>query len=164
MINYLEDVPKAEKLSKDDEEEENLELAEACVPDNEFIDWLENEEYIYCLFCKVKETSLEVMCDHMQSVHNFNMRREIENMDFYKRIKSINYIRKQIYHRKCSYCDELFKDVYDLRTHMNNEKHYKIPDEKIFNQPEYYFPTFENDALLYLIDDNDTCDGKEEPI
>lgn len=56
---------------------------------------------------------------------------------------------------KCFICQKNFTAKEDLLKHLENDDHIKeFPDMDLWDQPEYYFSTFEDDNLLCLLDDN----------
>ncbi|KAJ8980408.1 hypothetical protein NQ317_009403 [Molorchus minor] len=152
IVNYLEEDKDWQAIQKEDDRyairpgfEENS--------DEEYSDWNEQEDQIKCLFCDAKETNINVLCLHMDADHNFDFGQHTEDLNFYQKIKFINYIRKQRHDNKCFFCEEKVGDSAELRRHMEEQEHYQMPDVKLFDQPEFYFPTYENDAFLYFIDD-----------
>ncbi|CAG9854438.1 unnamed protein product [Phyllotreta striolata] len=152
IVNYLEE-DKSWKTIQEEDDRYALPRGSEANADEEYSDWNEQEDQIVCLFCKAKETDINLLCLHMETNHGFDFALSTQSMDFYQKIKLINYIRKQIHENRCLFCDEAFDSLSSLEEHLSKENHIKIPDIKVFNQPEYYFPTYENDALLYLVDD-----------
>ncbi|XP_072393207.1 zinc finger protein 277 [Diabrotica undecimpunctata] len=152
IVNYLEENKTWKTIQKENDRYAVNKESEANA-DEEYSDWNEKEDLITCLFCKSKETDINVICLHMESDHDFSFVDVTKDLDYYQKVKLINYIRKQMHQNKCLYCDKKFNIILDLQMHLMEENHYKIPDLKIFDQPEFYFPTYENDAFLYLIDD-----------
>lgn len=67
----------------------------------------------------------------------------------------VNYVRRQIYVKKCVFCDE---DAEDLLGHMREKEHEKLPPARTWNQPEFYFPMYETDSFLYSLDANSDSD------
>ncbi|KAJ8917260.1 hypothetical protein NQ315_002277 [Exocentrus adspersus] len=157
IVNYLE----LGKTWKDIErEDDHYAVTRGVEPnaDEEYSDWNEEADQITCLFCRSKEENIHVLCLHMEADHGFDFVEQTEGLDFYQKIKLVNYIRKQMHSNRCVFCDTAFESFARLQEHFVAEEHYKRPDVKIFDQPEYYFPTYENDAFLYLIDDLDLPD------
>lgn len=72
----------------------------------------------------------------MDADHEFDFAQLTTTMNFYQKIKLVNYIRKQIHNNKCIFCDKSFDSPSDLRSHFNEEQHYKLPDVAVFNHPE----------------------------
>lgn len=121
--------------------------------DEEYSDWHEKADEITCLFCQHKEADVNKLCEHMNTNHNFDFNDVTKGLSFYQKIKLVNYIRKQLHNRECILCDVKCKSLDKLLDHMKEQEHFKLPDLEVFDQALYYFPTYENDAFLYLIDD-----------
>jgi hypothetical protein len=52
-------------------------------------------------------------------------------------------------------CKKSFENKEDLLTHLHEGNHIsEMPDEKFYDQPEYFFSTFEDDNLLCVLDDS----------
>merc|ERR1711890_202891 len=77
-------------------------------------------------------------------------------MGFYHQIKLINYIRRQMHNNSCMVCDDSFPCRSDVLHHMISSAHNHIPPEDVWNQPQYFFPTYEDDALLCVLTADDT--------
>lgn len=122
-------------------------------PDEEYYDWKEKADEITCLFCQHKETDINIICEHMKNSHNFDFCLTTLKLGFYQKIKLVNYIRKQMHNKQCIVCDLKSDDLEELLEHMEKQEHFKLPSIEVFDQALYYFPTYENDAFLYLIDD-----------
>lgn len=52
------------------------------------------------------------------------------------KVKLVNYIRRQMHLNRCIKCDRQFGEKKEVIEHLDNEKHYEIPELKIFDQPE----------------------------
>ncbi|KAI4457774.1 zinc finger protein [Holotrichia oblita] len=152
IVNYLEPNKTWDILEKEDD---HLPMERGVNSDEEYSDWNEVEHQIICLFCKYKHPSIENIYLHLNDEHKFNFKEESADLDFYQCVKLVNYIRRQIYNLRCICCDTLYSDCDELQKHMIMEGHNKIPDVNIFNQPEYYFPTYENDAFLFFLEDRE---------
>lgn len=111
-----------------------------------------------CFFCPANYTDLKDLLNHMQVIHEFDyeeMKHELQ-LSFYQQIKLINFIRRQMHLNQCINCSEKFCDSDSLMAHMKTESHLKPPNEKEdWDQSQYYFPTYENDNFLCLIEDDD---------
>ena len=66
-----------------------------------------------------------------QTHHHFTLSASPEGvkLDFYLKVKVINYIRRQIHFRTCCYCAEKFECETSLREHMEKEKHCRLPND-----------------------------------
>ena len=105
----------------------------------------------------------------MNVVHGFNYAhlKKSLNLNFYQQIKLINFIRRQMHLLQCMNCDETFDNFEVLFHHMKSESHLKPPEEREeWDTPQFYFPTYENDNFLCLIEDeeNSKADEEEAPV
>ena len=134
-------------------------------------DWSDWRKYLpgaVCLFCPAtysnEGNATSDLFVHMKAVHDFDFV-EIKShlgLSFYQQIKLVNYIRRQLHLNACIFCDKKVENsgeehnVYrqSLLEHMKKEGHMKLPKDKSeWDQPQYFFPTFENDNLLSLLAD-----------
>lgn len=104
--------------------------------DEEYSDWYEQDDYITCLFCQEKERNIYVLCIHMDGDHDFDFLEQTEKLDFYQKVKLVNYIRKQVHNNRCVFCDLSCEDVNALQKHFIDKKHCKVPKLSVFDQPE----------------------------
>lgn len=75
----------------------------------------------------------------------------------------MNFIRRQIHQSRCYGCTRTFDCRADALRHIAAEGHVmKLPEMSAWDQPQYYFPTYENDALLCTLSDSEEGDGDEE--
>lgn len=101
--------------------------------DEEYSDWKEMQDEINCLFCDKKEDNINTLCLHMEADHDFDFVENTKQLDFYQKIKLVNYIRRQAHNKKCLYCDKSFEN---LIGHLTTEGHCKLPKLNTFDQPE----------------------------
>ncbi|XP_025785096.1 zinc finger protein 277 [Puma concolor] len=153
VINYLE-------LGKSWEEvqlEDDRELLDH--QEDDWSDWEERPDSAVCLFCEKQAETIEKLCVHMEEAHDFDLlkiKSEL-GLNFYQQVKLVNFIRRQIHQCRCYSCHVKFKSKAELRTHMEETKHTSLlPERKIWDQPEYYFPTYENDILLCTLSDSES--------
>lgn len=103
----------------------------------------------------------------MNVVHDFDyseMKSEMK-LNFYQQIKLINYIRRQMHLKHCMFCNDKFDDFEALFSHMKKEGHLKPPNDKEeWDQSQYFFPTYENDNFLCLIEDDDNSKSDDAPV
>uniref|UniRef100_H2YQT7 C2H2-type domain-containing protein n=1 Tax=Ciona savignyi TaxID=51511 RepID=H2YQT7_CIOSA len=111
--------------------------------------WNEEGQQAVCFFCDASFDQSDKVYEHMTMAHDFDfvqMRQEMQ-MSFYQQVKMINYIRRQVHLRNKEgerTADEVATIIIDnLRTSTK------------WNQPQYYFPTYENDSLLCQLEDKD---------
>ncbi|XP_063386576.1 zinc finger protein 277 [Cydia fagiglandana] len=123
--------------------------------DPEWSEWTEeNGPQITCLLCEHTEMEYENILDHMERKHDFSFTKSTAGLDFYHKIKIVNYIRRQIHLKQCLSCETVFDDSSNLEKHLKEMKHWELKKEK-WDQPEYYFPTYEDDLFLCFIHDDD---------
>ncbi|XP_055882944.1 zinc finger protein 277-like [Biomphalaria glabrata] len=159
IINYMEMGKNWESLQSEDNR--LLKTSEkGSDEEDEWSGWEEDSQCkVVCLFC---DTSLAVQSElqkHMKDNHGFDLL-EVNHklqLNFYQKVKLINYIRRQIYHKTCYGCQETFSDKESLTSHMEHfpEHLKKVPDAAVWDQPQYFFPTYEDDTLLCQLDDDD---------
>ncbi|XP_060052423.1 zinc finger protein 277 [Erinaceus europaeus] len=152
VINYLE-------LGKSWEEvqlEDDRELLDH--QEDDWSDWEEHSVSAVCLFCEKQEETIEKLCVHMEVAHEFDLlkiKSEL-GLNFYQQVKLVNFIRREIHQCRCYGCHLKFKSKTDLRNHMEEAKHTSLlPEKNIWDQPQYYFPTYENDSLLCTLFDSE---------
>jgi len=164
LINYLDpgknwkelqNEPEYEKEDENEEEEDGMD-------EKEWEDWTESGEMIsLCLFCAQTDDNVEAILNHMKSEHHFDLNTvKVQlGLNFYHQVKIVNYIRKQVHENKCPSCREEFVTKDDLNEHFFTERHYDLPaDRSVWDQPGYFFPTFDDDTLLCFLED----DGEED--
>lgn len=118
-------------------------------------DWQEEAEVaIVCLFCNYSVNNWTDVIKHMMTEHSFPYEASTAHLDFYQQVKLVNYIRRLMYCRQCIICNAEFATRDDLMQHMKQENHLVMPSQDLWNQPEYFFPTYENDAFLCQLDDS----------
>ncbi|XP_011496538.1 PREDICTED: zinc finger protein 277 [Ceratosolen solmsi marchali] len=123
--------------------------------DDNWSDWTNENISITCLFCAHDAQDFTTILQHMMLKHTFDFEDISKEFTFYQKVKIVNYIRKQVHAIRCVYCDVNIKD---LNIHMIKQNHYKLPERQIWDQPEFYFPMFENDSFLYNLDTNSDND------
>lgn len=161
LVNYIGDkdqpkqhyrLNKNHNTTKRSTEFENNSNADS---DPEWSDWTEeNGPVITCLLCEHTEKEYDSILEHMEQHHEFSFIKATEGMDFYHKVKIVNYIRRQIHMKQCLSCETKFDDSKNLEKHMKEKKHWVLCKEK-WDQPEYYFPTYEDDLFLCFIQDDD---------
>ena len=173
LVNYLEFGKSWEHVSRDNSdrpfEEEDLPTgfdsdASDDGAENDWSDWRGNLSGAVCLFCPAYYTDFNEILYHMASVHEFDyktMRTQL-NLNFYQQIKLINFIRRQMHLNQCMFCNDKFEEFEALFSHMKAENHLKPPtDRDEWDQSQFYFPTYENDNFLCLIEDEE-CNKAED--
>lgn len=164
VINYLEIGKNWESFQT--AEEANLEHD---MDEETWDDWHdESGSQAICLFCTFSSTITDNLQTHMKDSHGLDLAaiKKSQNLDFYQQVKLINFIRRKVHQLKCFNCDLQFDSWELLMSHMETNNHFsQIPDSKVWNQPQYYFPTYENDNLLcHLLDDMLPNDSRYQVI
>lgn len=131
--------------------------------DSNWSDWEGDEQDIKCLFCPMVNCDFIKLKQHIIMEHGIDFDKETENMTFYDRIKIVNFIRRKIYALQCIKCNERFQKSLDLQAHMKENNHYCLGDVKDWNLPQYFFPTYEDDAFLCHLSDDDTFRPDSKP-
>lgn len=139
--------------------------------DSDWSDWEGEKQKLNCLFCSINDTDFPAIKNHMKTSHEFDFEAAISGLNFYEKVKVVNYMRRQMHLLKCVSCDEQFETIKLLYDHLASLKHYGIGSQSKWDHPEFFFPTYEDDSFLcYLDDPNDnscTDDAvviSEEPI
>lgn len=155
--NYLEpNCTWREKQSQIEETEDPSGFSSDNEEEN-WSDWNSENVDVNCLFCKTIKNDFADILHHMKEDHGFDFDLITRNYNFYQKVKIVNYARKQMHVRKCIFCDGHFEQ---LTEHATRENHYKLPAKEIWDQPEFYFPMYENDSFLYNLDSN--CNEDED--
>ncbi|KAM8972055.1 zinc finger protein 277 [Pelodytes ibericus] len=164
IINYLE----LGKSWEDVQSEDDRELVENV--EEEWSDWEEHPVSAVCLFCEKQADTTEKLHCHMKDTHQFDLLKINSDLGlkFYQQVKLVNFIRRQIHQCRCHACQEKFLSKAELIKHMEEDKHLSIlPEKSLWDQPQYYFPTYENDSLLCTLSDGEgdfTAEGHNEDI
>lgn len=139
--------------------------------DSDWSDWEGEKQNLTCLFCSVTDTDYLNIKKHMKTSHDVDFDAAISGLNFYEKVKVVNYLRRQMHTLKCVSCGEGFETMKLLHEHLVSLKHYGIGERSDWDHPEFFFPTYEDDAILCHLDDpNDnstTADAvviSEEPI
>ncbi|KOC69728.1 Zinc finger protein 277, partial [Habropoda laboriosa] len=122
-------------------------------------DWNDEDIGISCLFCSYNDKHFHLILTHMITDHDFDFKIASQGLTFYQKVKVVNYVRRQIHLQQCVFCEIKADNVLE---HMKNENHFKIPTQKIWDQPEFYFPMCENDSFLYNLDTSSTSDEESD--
>uniref|UniRef100_A0A665W035 Zinc finger protein 277 n=1 Tax=Echeneis naucrates TaxID=173247 RepID=A0A665W035_ECHNA len=158
VINYLE----LGKTWEEVQSEDDRELVDD--EDDDWSDWQAHPVSAVCLFCDHQSDTMDQIYTHMKEGHGFDllMLRTELGLRFYQQVKLVNFIRRQIHQSRCYGCQEKFESRADALRHIMAEGHVmKLPDASAWDQPQYYFPTYENDALLCTLSDSDNDQSEE---
>ncbi|KAM9807703.1 zinc finger protein 277 [Neosynchiropus ocellatus] len=152
VINYLE----LGKTWEEVQSEDDRELVED--DDDDWSDWQAHPVLAVCLFCDHQSDTMDQIYIHMKGTHGFDLHklRTDLGLGFYQQVKLVNFIRRQIHQSRCYGCEEKFESRPEVLQHLELQGHVmKLPDMLTWDQPQYYFPTYENDALLCTLSDSD---------
>uniref|UniRef100_A0A3B3XV52 C2H2-type domain-containing protein n=1 Tax=Poecilia mexicana TaxID=48701 RepID=A0A3B3XV52_9TELE len=132
-----------------------------------------NHEYDRFYVINYLSETMDQIYTHMKDSHGFdlhNLKMEL-NLNFYQQVKLVNFIRRQIHQSHCYGCQKKFDSRADMMDHIISEGHVmKLPEMSTWDQPQYYFPTYENDALLCTLsdsnddEDNEACCNEDIPV
>ncbi|XP_058045661.1 zinc finger protein 277 isoform X3 [Ahaetulla prasina] len=152
IINYLEFGKTWEQVQSEDDQElfHNQE--------EDWSDWEEHPVCAVCLFCEKQADTTEKLYVHMEEAHGFNLLKikSEHDLNFYQQIKLMNFIRRQVHQCQCFKCEKKFQLKKELICHLEDSKHIAVlPDKSVWDHPQYYFPTYENDTLLCSLSDNE---------
>uniref|UniRef100_A0A5S6R1Z8 C2H2-type domain-containing protein n=1 Tax=Trichuris muris TaxID=70415 RepID=A0A5S6R1Z8_TRIMR len=176
VINYLELGKKWHEVLAEDFEDSMQAFADS---DEEsqgdtWVDWveddMENASNLVCLFCNKAFSQLAPMLEHHKADHQYDMFNffEKENLNFYQRVKFVNYIRKMVYERKCFICSKADMESQEaFRQHfsdMGKEHMQETPPRELWDKDEYFMPTYENDHLLTQLDNVDLENAADKAL
>ncbi|XP_055531284.1 zinc finger protein 277 [Wyeomyia smithii] len=123
--------------------------------DSDWSDWYGEEQQTTCLFCSIAKSRVEELKTHMKSMHNFDFDLQVAGLSFYQRVKIVNYIRRQMHILRCVICREEFTSKDQLQDHLEKQLHFGIGEQQYWDQPEFFFPTYEDDQFLCNLEDAD---------
>ncbi|KNC75279.1 hypothetical protein SARC_12194 [Sphaeroforma arctica JP610] len=173
IVNYVETgkkwmVPEylnPSGMDSDSESRENTATVGELLAEQEWDDWEEDTERTVCLLCDTTVEDAKLVFSHMTSAHGFDFEalKQQGNWDFYQCVKIVNYFRRQMSLHRCPSCDMEGGNADGLKNHMETADHYSLPeDESLWNQPQYFFPTIENDPLLSALESYDELSDEDE--
>lgn len=123
--------------------------------DSDWSDWNgDGVQPINCLYCSHQSADFQRFKQHLLKDHNVDFEGLLNELNFYQKIKVVNYVRRQVGLLRCVACDERFESQELLLKHLKEEQHFGIGTQKQWDKPEYFFPTYEDDGLLCTLDDN----------
>ncbi|XP_043234870.1 zinc finger protein 277-like [Amphibalanus amphitrite] len=129
--------------------------------DDDWSDWTEAPSSgAVCLFCDFSTIDVDALSAHMRAEHQFDFP-ELKSrlrLSFYQQVKLVNYIRRQMVERACLFCQETLPTRATLLEHLRAADHLRVPEPSIWDQPQYFFPTYENDSLLYALEEAEGAD------
>ena len=110
-----------------------------------FSGWEENQSCSLCLFCNFKCNGVENVFSHMVEVHKFNFVWVTSQIDFYEKVKVINYIRRVVaYFKNQPDCDHLWDRTQKIVSTIKK----LIYEKSNWRSNDFLQPLLENDALI----------------
>ncbi|ALC41869.1 CG9890 [Drosophila busckii] len=124
--------------------------------DSDWSDWAGEGEpvVIKCLFCAEEQTEFVKVKQHMLESHMLDFDEATSALNFYQKIKVVNYARRQLCLLRCICCDLQFDEFELLAEHMAQEAHCRLGERASWDKPEFFFPYMENDGMLCVLDDS----------
>lgn len=159
IINYLELGKTWEDIQNEiEEEEDGNSNNDKSVDEDDWSDWKGDLPPCVCLFCEASCPATNDILQHMKEEHSFDFPaiKSSFGLDFYHQVKVVNYLRRQVYKNNCVKCQENFPSKATVLEHMTEAQHFALPEDRtVWDQPQYFFPTYENDALLCGLEDDE---------
>ncbi|XP_055844088.1 zinc finger protein 277 [Episyrphus balteatus] len=132
--------------------------------DSDWFEWDSDKLPIACLFCSKTDPDMVSLRKHMQQEHELDFEEETRSLNFYQKVKAVNYVRRQVQILRCVTCNCRCETTAKLLEHMSTEKHYSLGTRSQWDKPEFFFPTFEDDGLLCVLDDGNDNDDDESVV
>uniref|UniRef100_T1PI39 C2H2 type zinc-finger (2 copies) n=1 Tax=Musca domestica TaxID=7370 RepID=T1PI39_MUSDO len=134
--------------------------------DSDWSDWNGDGgvQPITCLYCPQQLGDFSIFKSHLNEAHGVDFDQLLRGLNFYQKIKIVNYVRRQICLLRCVTCDQRFDSNDALLQHFEEEQHFGVGTRKQWDKPEYFFPTYEDDGLLCTLDDNPNDDMDETVV
>lgn len=129
--------------------------------DSDWSDWNGDDEPVQplnCLYCQQQSKDFSIFKQHLLQEHKVDFDESVKGLNFYQKVKVVNYIRRQVCLLRCVTCNQRFESQEQLLQHLKEEEHFGIGSQKQWDKPEYFFPTYEDDGLLCILDDNPNDD------
>ncbi|XP_055384626.1 zinc finger protein 277 [Condylostylus longicornis] len=128
--------------------------------DSDWSDWEEENRSIKCLFCAYKNSDFNNVKLHMLEEHYINFDELTSALNFYERVKIVNFVRRQVHILQCIDCKQRFNSHELFEEHLKANKHYTIGEKSQWDKAEFFFPTYEDDEMLCHLDDENADYGK----
>lgn len=164
MVNYLEYGKSWRDFSLEDDEYSSKNpsiLSEPSVgfeeAEERWSDWTSTENQpTMCLFCDyICSQPEQIVQEHLVERHQFRL--DALPLNFYDRVKLVNYIRKCTFELRCFVCGSFHDSLKKLSDHLDESGHSKIIPEKtnvnmFWHDPQFLIPFYEDDPLLQVLD------------
>lgn len=126
----------------------------------EVSDWTDDrQQSLVCLFCRREDQEFASLAHHMDLDHGFKWEERLKDMDFYQRIKFLNFTRKKVKDRTCFSCDQTFEQESELMAHLKQQDCPSLSHDK-WQDDGFLIPVLDDDLLLSLI----PCDDEDETV
>jgi len=171
LVNYLESGKTWEDFCREDGDRPEDEVPSGWDQgqdhegeEGEWGEWRDELGGAVCLFCPVTYHDTRELGEHMNIVHGFDFRQiKIDlKLNFYQQVKMINYIRRSVHLNTCIQCGDMFDDRDACLEHMTWTGHHVPGPSSDWDQPQYYFPTYENDNLLCGLEEDEDGERQSE--
>jgi len=155
LVNYLEFGKNWEDVARDGLDDELPTGWDSDKDDGDWSDWRGDLGGAVCLFCEATYHGAADLQNHMKEIHQFDFQqlRAKLKLTFYQQVKVVNYMRRQVHLNTCIGCHLVLSDRETLLEHMKESDHMEPGSVNDWDQPQYYFPTYENDNLLCGLED-----------
>lgn len=130
--------------------------------DSDWSDWEGEKQSLTCLFCPKSSVDFKKFKCHLKSEHTMDFDGVMSGLTFYQKVKVVNYIRRLVHTMQCIGCDEKFETSGGLLKHMETDGHFSIGKKDGWDQPEYFFPTYEDDAVLFHLEDSNEYNAVDD--
>lgn len=131
--------------------------------DSDWSDWEETDgdqsQTMCCLYCKHSAVRYAQLAEHIQTEHGVDLVAALAPLTFHKKFKLLTYVRKRMHENTCVTCEHVFADAKTLTEHLATERHYGTGRPQQWDQPNFFIPLYENDPLLFCLDDEDDDDA-----
>ncbi|BFZ09032.1 hypothetical protein BsWGS_12071 [Bradybaena similaris] len=158
IVNYMEMGKNWQSLQSEDSRIDKA-SEKSVNEEDEWSGWNEESASKFvCLFCDMTCVAVTELLDHMKETHSFDLH-ELSTklqLNFYQKVKIINFIRKQVYLNICYGCQQTFNAKEELLAHLNESPTHSqnLPDAEAWDQEIYFVPTYEDDRLLCSLEDD----------
>eukprot|EP00003_Mantamonas_plastica_P013094 TRINITY_DN2305_c0_g1_i2.p1 TRINITY_DN2305_c0_g1~~TRINITY_DN2305_c0_g1_i2.p1 ORF type:complete len:523 (-),score=201.02 TRINITY_DN2305_c0_g1_i2:395-1885(-) len=164
ISNYAQPGMTWKQYESEDDDGDNVSEAERGNADQEWEEWAdEADENALCLFCASRFPTATLTFDHCEADHGFSFSKVSKDLalDFFGKIRLINFIRDQMHQNQCLGCEQVFDSEEEVLGHMSESQHMTVSAEACSDM-KYMIPVLEDDALLSGFDDGESEDEEDE--